>query len=315
MTLDVHMPRLAGATQWLNSEPLDPADLRGNVVLVNFWTLTCINWLRTQPYVRAWAKAYRDVGLVVVAVHTPEFSFEHDVDLVRKAAAVRGIDYPIAVDNDYEVWNAFANNYWPALYFIDQGGVIRDEHFGEGSYENSERTLQGLLGVSSAPAPIDVLGVEADADWRNVKTPETYLGYARGSQLTSPGDVGFDQRQTYELPRHQPNNSWALSGDWTVGSEYVTPQGPGSALTFRFHARDANLVLNRTAAEPIPFRVLLDGEAPARSHGVDVDEEGNGLLGDGRLYQLIRQEGTIRERSVEIIFPEPGAEAYAFTFG
>ncbi|WP_051450535.1 redoxin family protein [Actinospica robiniae] len=315
MTRDVHMPRLDGATQWLNSEPLDPADLRGNVVLVNFWTLTCINWLRTQPHVRAWAQAYRAAGLVVVAVHTPEFSFEHDAGLVRQAAADRGIDYPIAVDNDYAVWDAFANSYWPALYFIDRNGVIRDEHFGEGSYEESEQTLQSLLGVSAAPAPVKALGIEADADRRNLKTPETYLGYARGGQSASPGDVAFDRRQTYELPKHRPGNSWALSGDWTVGSECVMPYGPDSVLAFRFHARDVNLVLNRTGAEPIPFQVLLDGEPPAGSHGVDVDEDGNGLLAGGRLYQLIRQDGKISERTVEIIFPEPGAEAYAFTFG
>lgn len=315
MSRDVHMPLLDGATQWLNSGPLDPADLRGNVVLVNFWTLTCINWLRTQPHVRAWAQAYRDDGLVVVAVHTPEFSFEHDADLVRQAVTDRGIDYPVAIDSDYKVWDAFANRYWPAMYFIDQDGVIRDEHFGEGRYEESERTLQRLLGVDGEPAPIEALGIEADADWSNLQTPETYLGYALGGQFASPGDVGFDRRQTYELPQRQPSNSWALLGDWTVGGECVMPHGPDSVLVFRFHARDVNLVLNRTGPDPIPFRVLLDGEPPADSHGVDVDEDGNGLLAGGRLYQLIRQKGGIRERTVEITFPGPGADAYAFTFG
>jgi thiol-disulfide isomerase/thioredoxin len=248
----IHMPSLDGATGWLNSEPLGPAELRGRVVLVNFWTWTCINWLRQEPYVRAWSRAYRDDGLVVVGVHTPEFSFEHEVDGVRRAVEEREIDYPVAVDNDYEVWSAFANHFWPALYFVDREGLIRDQHFGEGRYEESERVIQQLLGVDREPVFVEGQGVEAAADWNQLGTPD---------------------------------------------------------------ARDANLVLSRGAGEPIPFRVLLDGEALGPSHGVDVDEGGNGLLGDGRMYQLVRQHDAVRERTLEITFLEAGAEAYSFTFG
>jgi thiol-disulfide isomerase/thioredoxin len=291
-----HMPLLGGATKWLNSEPLAPAGLRGQVVLVNFWTLTCINWLRQEPYVRAWSQAYRDDGLVVIGVHTPEFSFEHDVDLVRRATEERAIDYPVAVDNDYEIWSAFDNHYWPALYFVDADGLIQDSHFGEGRYEQSERVIQRLLGVERELVPVEGVGVEAEADWDRLGTPETYLGYARGGQLGSPGAP-------------------ALAGEWTVEAEKVLLDQAGGSIAFRFHARDAHLVLARGAGEPIPFRVLLDGEAPGSSHGVDVDEDGNGLLGDGRLYQLVREPDTIRERTLQITFLEPGAEAYSFTFG
>jgi len=315
MTLSTHMPPFAGASRWLNSEPLEPSDLRGRVVLVNFWTLTCINWLRTQPYVRAWSQAYRDDGLAVVAVHTPEFSFEHDVDLVRRAVEDRGIDYPVVLDNDYAVWRAFANHYWPALYFVDRGGVIRDEHFGEGRYETSEQSLQHLLGIRRPAARIEARGIEAEADWSALETPETYLGYGRGGRFASPGGATFDESRSYRLPQTQPANSWALAGDWTIASEYVALEKPGGTLTFRFHARDANLVMNQTTPHPIPFRVRIDGNPPAGSHGVDVDEQGAGVLGDGRLYQLVRADGEVRERTVEITFEDRGAEAFAFTFG
>jgi thiol-disulfide isomerase/thioredoxin len=288
-----HMPALDGATGWLNSEPLGPAELRGHVVVVNFWTLTCINWLRQEPYVRAWSQAYRDDGLIVIGVHTPEFTFEHDLDLVRQATEVRGIDYPVAADNDYEVWSAFANHYWPALYFVDAGGIIRDQHFGEGRYDKSERVIQRLLGIERKPVPVEGRGVEAAADWDHLRTSETYLGHERGEQ----------------------SDRWALKGEWTTGGENVVLAQAGGSITYRFHARDANLVLSPGAREPIPFRVLLDDEAPGASHGVDVDEDGNGLLREGRMYQLVRVHDEVRERTVEITFLEPGAEAYSFTFG
>jgi thiol-disulfide isomerase/thioredoxin len=311
----VHMPSLGGATEWLNSEPLGPAELRGHVVVVDFWTLTCINWLRQEPYVRAWSRAYRDVGLVVIGVHTPEFSFEHEIDGVRHATEERAIDYPVALDNDYEVWSAFDNQYWPALYFVDADGVIRDHHFGEGRYEESERVIQGLLGVERELVYVQGLGVEAEADWGNLRTPETYLGHGRSERFASPDGVAFDERRSYELPERLHFNHWALAGEWTIGREKVVLDRAGGSIAFRFHARDAHLVLSPGAGEPIPFRVLLDGEAPGRSHGVDVDEDGNGLLRDGRLYQLVRERDAVRERTLEITFQEPGAEAYVFTFG
>jgi thiol-disulfide isomerase/thioredoxin len=297
----VHMPALGGATGWLNSEPLGPAELRGHVVLVNFWTLTCINWLRQEPYVRAWSQAYRDDGLIVIGVHTPEFSFEHDIDGVRQATTERGIDYPVAVDNDYEIWRAFANNYWPALYFVDADGVIRDQHFGEGRYEQSERVIQRLLGVEHELVAVEGVGVEAEADWEHLRTPETYLGDARSERFGSPDRL--------------PLNHWALAGEWTTGRESVVLDEASGSIAIRFHARDAHLVLSPGAREPIPFRVLLDGEPPGPSHGVDVDANGHGVLRDGRMYQLVRQHDTVRERTLEITFLEPGAEAYAFTFG
>jgi thiol-disulfide isomerase/thioredoxin len=311
----LHMPALGGATQWLNSEPLGPAELRGHVVLVNFWTLTCINWLRTEPYVRAWSHAYRDDGLVVIGVHTPEFSFEHDIDRVRRAVKERAIDYPVAADNDYAVWSAFDNHYWPALYFIDTDGIIRAHHFGEGRYEQSERVIQRALGIDRELVFVEGLGVEAEADWDHLRTPETYLGYGRGQHFASPGGAAFDERRPYELPEHLRFNHWALAGEWTTGREKVVLDRAGGSIAYHFHARDAHLVLSPGASGPIPFRVLLDGEAPGPSHGVDVDENGNGVLRDGRLYQLVREDGPVHERTLEITFDEPGAEAYAFTFG
>jgi thiol-disulfide isomerase/thioredoxin len=297
----VHMPPLGGATGWLNSEPLGPAELRGHVVVVDFWTLTCINWLRTEPYVRSWSQAYRDDGLIVIGVHTPEFSFEHDVELVRQAIREREIDYPVALDDEYSVWRAFENHYWPALYFVDREGVIRDHHFGEGRYEQSERTIQRLLGVERDLVSVEGMGVEAEADWESLQSPETYLGCARGERRAPPGRLRLNQ--------------WALAGEWTVGHENVVLDEAGGSIAYRFHARDAHLVLSSGAQEPIPFRVLLDGDPPRASHGVDVDEDGNGLLRDGRLYQLVRQHDGVRERTLEITFVAPGAQAYVFTFG
>jgi hypothetical protein len=285
------MPALDGATGWLNSEPLGPAELRGRVVLVNFWTLTCINWLRQEPYVRAWSRAYSQDGLVVVGVHTPEFSFEHDIDLVRRATEERDIDYPVAQDDDHEIWTAFANRYWPALYFVDSDGIIHDEHFGEGRYEQSEHRLQRLLDVERELVSVEGVGAEAAADWDNLETPESYLGYARGS-----GD-------------------WSLEGDWSTGAEKLTLNQAGGSIAYGFHARDAHMVMSRGEGQPIPFRVLLDGEPLGASHGVDTDENGNGVLDEGRMYQLVRQSGDIRDRTLQITFSAPGAEAYSFTFG
>ncbi|HEX3277023.1 MAG TPA: redoxin domain-containing protein [Thermoleophilaceae bacterium] len=287
------MPSLEGATGWLNSDPLDSEELRGRPVLVNFWTLTCINWLRQEPHVRAWSRAYRDDGLLVLGVHTPEFTFEHDIDLVRRALEVREIDYPVATDNDYAVWSAFANHYWPALYFVDAEGVIRDQHFGEGRYEESERVIQRMLGVERELVSVVGEGVEAPADWDHLRTPETYLGSARG------GGSG----------------EWSAAGEWTAGPEGIGLTEAGGSITFRFEARDAHLVLSSGAGEPIPFRVLLDGAPPGESHGVDVDGDGHGELREGRMYQLVRVHDEVRERTLEITFLAPGAEAYVFTFG
>ena len=309
------MPALDGATGWLNSEPLGPAALRGHAVVVNFWTLTCINWLRQEPYVRAWSRAYRDDGLVVVGVHTPEFPFERESDRVLRATAERNIDYPVALDNDYGVWRAFDNHYWPALYFVDAEGVIRDQHFGEGRYAESELVIQRLLDVEREPVAVTGTGVEAAADWDQLRAPETYLGYERGERFASPDGAANDARRTYRLPEHLRPGQWALAGEWTVGGENVVLHEAGGSIAYRFHARDAHLVLSRAAREPIPFRVLLDGAAPGRSHGVDTDEDGAGLLRDGRLYQLVRRHDTIDARTLEITFGEAGAEAYAFTFG
>ena len=311
----LHMPSLGGATEWLNSEPLGPTDLRGSVVLVNFWTLTCINWLRTEPYVRAWSQAYQDDGLVVIGVHAPEFSFEHEIARVRQATKERGIDYPVALDNDYEIWSAFDNHYWPALYFVDREGIIRDHHFGEGRYEQSERFVQRLLGIDRELVSVEGLGVEAQADRDHLHTPETYLGYGRSEQVVSPDGPAFDERRAYGLPERLGLNHWALAGEWTIRREHVVLDEPGGSIAYRFHARDAHLVLSAGAREPIAFRVLLDGEAPGPSHGVDVDGDGNGLLRDGRLFQLVRQHDVVRERTLQITFLDPGAEAYAFTFG
>jgi hypothetical protein len=310
----VRMPPLGGA-EWLNSEPLDPAELRGHPVLVNFWTLTCINWLRQEPYVRAWSQAYRDDGLVVIGVHTPEFSFEHDIEGVRRATVERAIDYPVAVDSDYAIWSAFDNHYWPALYFVDADGIIRDHHFGEGRYEQSERVIQRLLGIERALVAVEGLGVEAGADWDHLRTPETYLGYGRSEHFASPDGAGFDERRAYELPERLRPNQWALAGEWTMGRENVVLEQAGGSIAYRFHARDAHLVLSRGTHDPIAFRVLVDGEAPGPSHGVDVDEDGNGVLREGRLYQLVREHDAVHERTLQITFLEPGAEAYSFTFG
>lgn len=309
------MPSLGGATEWLNSEPLGPAQLRGHVVLVNFWTLTCINWLRTEPWVRAWSQAYREDGLVVVGVHTPEFSFEHEADNVRRAMGERDIKYPVALDNDFQIWRAFENHYWPALYFVDSDGVIRDEYFGEGRYEESEAVIQDLLGTEREPVPVVGSGVEAPPDWDDLSSPETYLGLDRQDRFASPEDEGQDGHRRYRLPGTLRLNQWGLSGHWTIGAENVLLHEGGGSIAMRFHARDAHLVLSSKVPEPVPFRVTLDGEPPGTSRGIDVDEEGNGMLDGGRMYQLVRQEGEIVDRTVVVTFSERDPEAYVLTFG
>jgi thiol-disulfide isomerase/thioredoxin len=311
------MPSLAGATDWLNSEPLAPADLHGRVVLIDFGTYTCINWLRTLPHIRAWAEEYREHGLVVVGIQTPEFEFEHNLDSVRRELSARRIDWPVAIDDEHEIWRAFSNNYWPALYFVDGEGVIRHHHFGEGEYEQSERVIQQLLGRASQDlVTVYGEGDEAEADWARLNSPETYLGYERTDNFASPSDVGLGEARVYAAPDRLRLNEWALTGVWTIERERITLNAAGGRISFRFQARDVHLVLRRAGqSEPVPFRVLLDGDAPGGADGADADADGNGHLEDDRLYQLVRQQGSVEERTFEITFEEAGVEAYVFTFG
>ena len=315
------LPSFDGATGWLNSSPLTPKELRGKVVLVDFWTYTCINWLRTLGYVRAWFDKYADHGLVVIGVHTPEFPFERDVDNVREAVADMNVEYPVALDPDYEVWEAFANRYWPAVYIADVEGRIRHHHFGEGGYEECERVVQRLLRDGGETVGEDLVsvvpdGLEAQADWSNLKSPETYLGYLQAENFASPGGAEPDERRGYAVPDRLRLNEWALDGEWTVGRRAAVLDEAGGRLAFRFHARDVNLILGPpTRGASVPFRVLVDGDPPGDAQGLDVDQEGNGSVTQQRLYQLVREPGRIEDRTFEITFPEPGVEAYCFTFG
>jgi hypothetical protein len=313
----VRRPRLDGATGWLGSEPLSPDDLLGRVVVFEFWTFTCINWLRTQPHVRAWTEAYRDDGLVVIGVHTPEFSFEHDVDRVRRAVEERDIRHPVVLDDGYEVWDAFANHYWPALYFVDREGRIRDHHFGEGRYEHPERQIQRLLGVERPLVSPSIVGagVEAEADWAHLRTRETYLGSTRRERFAASGASAADGPGDLEIPPRLRSGHWALAGAWTTGPEHVRLERPGGRIAMRFRARDAHLVMSSPGTAPIPFRVRLDGEPPGAAHGEHVDAEGFGELRHGGLHHLVRQRDGVRDRTVEITFLERGVEACAFTFG
>jgi thiol-disulfide isomerase/thioredoxin len=314
---------LRGATAWLNSPSLTPADLQGKVVLVDFWTYTCVNWLRTLPYVRAWAARYKEQGLVVIGVHTPEFTFEEDVDNVRAAVKERGITYPIAIDNDRAIWSGFGNHYWPALYFVDATGRVRDHHFGEGNYEESESRIRQLLvaagregGTDREPVSIEARGPEVGADWRNLKSPETYVGQQRAENFASQGGALLNTRHSYSVPARLRLNQWALSGEWTVKTEAVALSAAGGRIAYRFHARDLHLVMGPNARRAaVPFRVLLDGQPPRTEHGSDVDDQGNGTVKEQRLYQLIRQSGPIADRQFEIEFLDSGVEAFAFTFG
>jgi thiol-disulfide isomerase/thioredoxin len=318
---ETHLPGFDGATGWLNSEPLTPEGLRGKVVLVDFWTYTCINWLRTLGYVRAWHEKYKDQGLVVVGVHTPEFPFERDADNVRWAAQDLRVEYPIALDPDYGVWRAFANNYWPAVYIADAEGRIRHMHFGEGGYEECEMVVQMLLREAGRDDVDDSLvsvadeGFEAQADWGTLGSPETYLGYEQAQNFASARPAEFDEPQGFGVPDRLDRNQWALSGNWTLGPGASVLNEPDGRLVFRFHARDVNLVMAPPAAGAVPFRVRVDGEPPGDAHGLDVDDAGNGTLDRPRLHQLVRERGSITDRTFEITFLAPGAEAYCFTFG
>jgi thiol-disulfide isomerase/thioredoxin len=316
------MPSLAGATEWLNSPPLTKAGLRGKVVLVDIWTYTCINWLRTLPYVRAWAEKYKDQGLVVIGVHSPEFSFEKNAENVRRAVKDMRIAYPVAIDSDHTVWRAFKNEYWPALYLIDAQGRVRHHQFGEGEYERTEAVIQQLLAEAGATSvsrdlvQVDGSGAEAAPDWGSLKSPENYVGYARTENFASPGGALFDRPRSYTLPASLRLNQWALSGEWTARQEAVVLSKPNGRIAYRFHARDLHLVMGPAVrGSSVRFRVLIDGRPPGAVHGADTDEQGHGTLSEQRLYQLIRQPQPIVDRVFEIEFLDAGAEAFAFTFG
>jgi thiol-disulfide isomerase/thioredoxin len=322
LPIEGELPSLDSATEWLNSQPLTAAGLRGKVVLISFWTYTCINWLRQLPYVRAWAEKYKDQGLVVIGVHTPEFAFERNLDNVRRAAKDMRVDYPIAVDSDYAIWRAFNNRYWPALYFVDAQGHIRHHLFGEGAYEESEMILQQLLEeagygrVSDELVSVDARGVETGADWGSLRSPENYLGYERTENFASAGSAVLDEPRVYDAPARLGLNDWALSGDWTVEPQAAVLNEAGGRIAYRFHARDLHLVMGPAErGTSVEFRVLIDGGVPDAAKGIDVDEQGNGTLCEQRLYQLIRQEKPIADRLFEIEFLDSGVEAYCFTFG
>jgi thiol-disulfide isomerase/thioredoxin len=311
-----------GATRWLNSDPLRPEGLRGRVVLVDFWTYTCVNWLRTLPYLRAWAAKYRDDGLTVVGVHTPEFDFEQNIDNVIAQSRSLGVEYPIAIDNDYAIWSAFGNHFWPAVYIADGDGQIRFHHFGEGDYPMTEMAIQQLLrdagagGVDQDLVIIDPRGLEVAADWQTLQSPETYVGYNQSTGFAQEDIAGFDEARIYAPPGGLPLNYWGLSGKWTVAGHAAVSNEPGGRIAFHFHARDLNLVMGPSSpGASIPFRFFLDGQVATDAGGSDVDPDGTGTVRDQRTYQLIRQPGAISDRLFEVEFLEAGVEAYCFTFG
>jgi thiol-disulfide isomerase/thioredoxin len=334
LPIEGEMPSLDGATEWLNSPPLTSAGLRGKVVLVDIWTYTCINWLRTLPYVRAWTAKYKDQGLVVIGVHSPEFLFEKDLANVRRSAKQMQVDYPIAVDNDHAVWRAFENEYWPAIYLVDAKGRIRYHQFGEGEYERTEQVIRQLLAEAGAgdagageagagdagrelvSASVDARGIEAGADWRDLKSGENYVGFERTENFASPGGTDRGGRRAYALPARLKLNQWALSGDWTVAANATVLHEAGGRIAYRFHARDLHLVMGPPSGRaPVRFRVFIDGKPTGAAHGIDVDAEGNGTASEQRLYQLIRQPAPIADRQFEIEFLDAGVETFAFTFG
>src|SRR4051812_19825088 len=299
-----------GATGWVNSPPLGAGELRGKVVLVDFWTYTCINWLRTLPYVRAWADKYKDQGLVVIGVHTPEFEFEKNADNVRLAVRDMQVRYPVGIDSEYSIWRAFENHAWPAIYLIDARGRVRYTHFGEGEYAPTEKMIQQLLAEAGAAAvPRDLVlpearGAEVGADWASLKSPETYLGQERSDSRVNIAAAGLRL------------NQWTASGDWMAKKNAVVLNKPNGRIAYRFHARDVNLVMGpASAGRSVRFRVLIDGKPPGSAHGADSDSQGNGTVSEQRLYQLVRQPGSIADRLFEIEFSDPGVEAFAFTFG
>ncbi|MCV9962693.1 cytochrome c biogenesis protein DipZ [Pararhizobium sp. BT-229] len=315
------LPSLGGAVEWLNSPPLTVEQLRGKVVLVDFWTYSCINCIRNVPYIRAWAEKYKDQGLVVIGVHAPEFAFEKKIDNVKQAIDEFQIGYPVAVDNDFKIWRAFQNSYWPALYVADANGQIRYHHFGEGEYDTSEKVIQDLLAEAGSQearkdivAP-EVQGAQSAADLNNLRSSETYLGYKRALNFASPQGLQGDVAQDYTAAEPWLNQ-WGLSGNWTVGAEQATLNRAGGAITYRFSARDLHLVLGKTDdGKPVRFQVKVDGKAPGESHGMDIDADGNGTVTETRLYQLVRQAGDVEERTFEVRFLDPGVEAFVFTFG
>jgi thiol-disulfide isomerase/thioredoxin len=322
LPVEGEMPSLGSTSEWLNSKPLTAAGLRGKVVLIEFWTYTCINWRRQLPYVRAWAEKYKNQGLVVIGVHAPEFRFEKDFDNVRWAVKDMRVNYPVVTDNDYPIWQAFNNEYWPALYFIDARGRIRHHQFGEGDYEESERTIQRLLAEAGAGktgdgvVSVDARGAEAAADWSDLGSQENYVGYERTENFASPGGPVPDRQAAYTAPPGLRLNYWALSGDWTMERESVVLNKANGGLAYRFHARDLHLVMGPgMRRKSLRFRVLIDGHPPGAAHGVDVDADGNGAITEPRMYQLIRQSKPIVDRQFQIQFLDSGVEAFSFTFG
>ncbi len=322
LPVEGQLPSLNGAVQWLNSAPLTAEQLKGKVVLVDFWTYSCINCLRTLPYVKAWADKYRDQGLVVIGVHAPEFAFERDVKNVTKAMKDLGIDYPVAIDNDYKLWRAFDNQYWPAHYFADAKGQIRYHHFGEGAYDESERVIQDLLReagnrqIASDLINADGNGVQQAADMNEIKSPETYLGFERAQNFASPGGAKGDRVASYSTPQTLALNNWGLDGQWNIGSERASLTAPNGKIVYRFHARDLHLVLGPGSdGKPVRFKVMIDGRMPGDAHGTDVAPDGSGTVTEQRLYQLVRQPGDIADHTFSIEFSDTGVSAYAFTFG
>jgi cytochrome c biogenesis protein CcdA/thiol-disulfide isomerase/thioredoxin len=330
LPVEGQLPSLSGAVQWLNSPPLTAQGLRGKVVVIDFWTYSCINCLRALPYVQAWAQKYRDQGLVVIGVHAPEFAFERNADNVRKAVHDLGIDYPVAIDNNYAIWRAFGNQYWPAHYFIDAEGRIRYHHFGEGEYAQSEQVIQQLLkeaghsGVATATQGATIAanndavaqGVKMSADNTDMLSPETYIGYERAENFASAGGESPDKAHAYAAPARLSLNDWGLAGDWKVGAEHATLGAADGRIVYRFHARDLHLVLGPAAnGKPVRFRVSIDGAEPGKDHGTDVATDGTGTVTEQRLYQLVRQSGDVKDHTFAIEFLDPGVEAYAFTFG
>lgn len=322
VTVEDELSALRNATAWINSPPLTAAGLKGKVVLAQFWTFTCINWLRTLPYVRDWAQSYKNAGLVTIGIHTPEFPFEHNLANVRRATAEMKVDYPVAVDNEYAIWRGFNNQYWPALYLLDANGRVRHHQFGEGQYAESERMIQQLLKDAGAQDSARQLtsvighGIEAPADWSEVRSAENYVGAERTEGFASPGGSVPGRRHNYTSPRELRLNQWALNGDWTVEKGSIALNAPNGTIAYRFHSRDLHLVMGPPAgARPVRFRVLLDGQPATSAHGADVDAQGNGVATEQRLYQLIRQQKPIADRLFQIEFLDPGIEAFSFTFG